>query len=269
MIELPPNFSFRELTAQDLPDVLNLIKRHNHDDYECAAQSYAKSLNGQFVLLQQGAVAGVTGARKIPGTDRSFWLSWTYLDPNAAMQMDTPTLMFDLICDKLRERANARKLFAMISPGVDSGLGGGHSYGGSLNSYTDFGFQNELSHRDYYDAGETGSVLSLRLQNKTQENRFPAELRHVGILDSDEIPETDDAYYVEWDFFDGPISPDQSVRHWIQEVQKWEGRVIFIGIPGNAESAIHQLLGEGFTRDGQLTDFYEDGLDEVRLRYDL
>ena len=269
MMTLPDGFNFRELNAIDVPDVLHLIKTHNHDDYECAVESYSKSLNDQFILTRNNEVAGVTGFRRIPNTQKAAWLSWSYLEPYASIELKNRGILFDLICEKLREGDQARKVFAMISPTVDSGLGGGHSYGGALASYEDYGFQTELTHRDYYDKGESMTVLSHRI-SATHRSRQPlVEPREVGIFDSDEIAETDDAYYLEWDFVEGAPLPVNGVEHWIETVRGWEGRVVFIGVPSNAEHAIRELIKQGFTRDGVLTDFYEDGLDEVRLRFDL
>lgn len=269
MVPTPEGFSFRELNSVDLAAALQLIKRHNHDDFECASESYSKSLNGQFVLTKDNEVVGVTGARSIPGTRKSFWLSWTYLDPMAAMSLDQPTLLFDLVCEKLKEQANARKLFAMISPTVDSGLGGGHAYGGALDTYQDYGFQTELTHRDYYDEGESVAILSLRIAADAHPQNFADETRSIGIFDSDEIEETDDAYYFSWDFLDGPASDENAIEHWVNTVRQWEGRVVFVGLPDNSTTAIRELKEHGFVQDGVLTDFYEDGLHEIRLRYDL
>lgn len=269
MISLPDGFNFRELNSIDLPDVLRLIKTHNQDDYECAAESYSKGLNGQFVLTEDNEVAGVTGYRAIPGTQKAFWLSWTYLGTHAAMRLKNPGLLFDLICEKLRVGPQARKLFAMISPTVDSGLGGGHSYGGSLDSYIGYGFQSELTHRDYYDQGESMTILSYRISADRHPQEAISENREISIFDSDEIAETDDAYYLDWDFTDRPPLLENGVKHWIETVRNWEGRVVFIGLPSNAERTIRDLTDQGFARDGVLTDFYEDGLDEVRLRFDL
>lgn len=269
MTPLPAGFQFREMTPADLPDVLGLIKRHHEDDYQAASASYQRSLNGQFVLLQDQRLAAVTGARGIPGTDRSFWLSWTYMDPSAAMELTNPGILFELIIDQLHRRADARKLFAMISPTVDSGLGGGHAYGGGLDSYLHFGFRQELTQRDYYAAGESLTIVSHRIDDEFRPENHPPETAAVQILDADEIAETDDAYYLDWDWTDSPAPPRHSIPFWIDQIRSWQGRVIFIGLPGHAGVAIEELKHFGFVDDGRLSDFYEDGLDEVRLRFDL
>ena len=269
-VSLPESFHFREMNSVDVSAVLQIIRRHNEDDFEAASESYARSLNGQFVLTRDNSVIGATGARAIPGTDKSFWLSWTYLDPTASLAFPDPTLIFELVCEKLKERANARKLFAMISPTVDSGLGGGHSYGGALDSYLEFGFETELTHSDYYAAGESMTLLSHRLRSPgSRSSSPPMENRSISILDADEIPETDDAYFLEWDFANSPPVDQQAVPYWLEAIRQWEGRVVLIGIPGNANRAMEQLCQAGFRKDGVITDFFADGLDEVRLRFDL
>lgn len=255
----------------DMRDVLKIIQSHNPDDAECAAESYGRGLDGQFVLTHQNVIAGVTGAREISGTDRSYWLSWSYVDSSSRIRLSggssSDTILFELLYAQLQQ-ANARKLFAMLSPNVDSPIGGGHSYGGAGRSYESFGFELELIHRDYYDRGEQMTVMSYRLQPRQPTGAVAPDMRSLVVFDADEISETDDAYYLEWEFsdFDDELG---GLSVCLSEIRGWKGRVAFIGVPGFAIRAIEQLEGFGFREDGRLTDFIEDGIDEIRLRLDL
>jgi hypothetical protein len=268
---LPDGIGFREMTPSDVADVLKIIQRHNPDDAECATESYAQGVDGQFVLTHADAVAGVTGARAISDTDRSYWLSWTYLDLPTQGRLSCgdrcDSILFELVLEQLQQW-NARKVFAMISPRFDSPMGGVHHFGGAQRSYLDFGFEPELTHRDYYDRGEEMTLLSYRVQPRQPVEPVGEDTRSLDVIDTDEIAETDDAYYLDWGFSDeGDEIKGLSDR--LNDIREWRGRVVFIGIPHFATVAIEQLQSVGFLEEGRIADFYEDGIDEIRLRLDL
>lgn len=261
------------MTESDVDDVIQLIRRQNNDDAEAATQTYQRSLEGQFVLKNANTVMGVTGAKPVLDTDRTYWLSWTYLSPLVSPSLDRGRVLFDLILEVLAEQ-NARKLFAAISPDIDTPFGKGYSQGGIEGSYLDFGFENEVTHLDYYLPGESMSVMSYRLQ-PSNHTTIHVEINGLEITDADELEETDDSYYLEWQFTESPDqqsnwrSIGQHVEPWLEKIRGWEGRMVFIGIPSNAESALESVKSTGFYEEGRLKDFLADGIDEVRLRFDL
>ncbi len=271
--KLPEDYTFVPLNGDHIDGVIQIIRRHNPEDAEVAGESFQRSMEGLFVLKERNTIMGVTGAKIIPGTDRSYWLSWTYLSPFISVRIDGGRILFELICGELT-KLNARKLFAAISPNVDSPLGKAHSNGGAEAEYLDFGFEREASHEDYYLPGESMTVLSYRLQ-PSQSPASEAEDGGLQITDAVEIEETDDAYFLDWRFIE-TTAPELAMREmsgqfepWLAKIRDWEGRMSFIGIPSNAGLAIQQMTSIGFYEDGRLKDFHGDGVDEVRLRFDL
>ena len=79
----------------------------------------------------------------------------------------------------------------------------------------------------------------------------------------DEIPETDDAYYIGWEFTDGPGASADDVGAIVQQVRKWQGRTVFMGMPSNAVGVASLFLSSRFRAEGQLADFYADGVHEA------
>ena len=89
-------------------------------------------------------------------------------------------------------------------------------------------------------------------------------------MDSDEIPETDDAYYIDWEFADdGREDSPKAIAKWLRKIEKWKGRVVFIGIPVYAPGVVEQFREAGFKEDGRLRDLIADGIDEIFMRKDI
>jgi hypothetical protein len=276
--KLPDGYTFAPMNGDDVDGVIQVIRRHNSEDAEAAGESFQRSIEGLFVLKERNAVMGVTGAKLVPETDRSYWLSWTYLSPSSSMRIDRGRILFELICGELT-KLNARKLFAAISPDVDSPLGRAHLVGGAEAEYLDFGFEREAIHEDYYLPGESMTVLSYRLQPwqsaASETENHGLQIHGLQITDADEIEETDDAYFLDWQFIE-TSDPELAIQEmseqiepWLAKIRDWEGRMSFIGIPSTAEFAIQLMTSIGFYEDGRLKDFHADGVDEVRLRFDL
>ncbi len=267
--ELPDGTEFRPMSPSDLDDVLKLVRAHDKEDAAAAAESYAdRGLDGQFVLVRNEAVIGVTGARPIPETDQSYWLSWTYMD---RMAMTDARLTGQLLLYQLTawlKGEGARKVFVEISS-VDAPIGGGSARGGADWSYLRSGFARELTQRDYYDVAESLTVMGLRL-GLGQAERAGEETAPAVITDADEIEETDDAYYIDWAYAeDGPGDDTERIMEWVDKIRRWEGRMALVGVPGNASAVLQQFRQAGFTEEGRLADLIQDGVDEVRLRLDI
>ena len=262
-IDLPPGLEFRAMTSADVKRALQIIRDDDDDDAQCARKSYKRSLDDQFVLTNSGEVIGVTGARPIDGTDRSSWLSWTYLDPGQ-QRRGWGTNMLQAMIETFREMGT-RKVFAMVSEDE----GGGGRYGRAIQTYNRAGFFEELRHPDYYDAGETMIAMGLRIQSEFNVDPDDPDLRPPRLTDVDEIVETDDAYYIDWEFADGQGSSPADLARMIDRVRKWEGRVVFVSAASDAHAVAEYFQGAGFGEEGQLLDFYEDGINETHFRLDL
>jgi len=258
---------FREMTQADLPRVIEIIEAAEPDDAKEAYSDIKRDLTDRFVMTLGGEVFGLTGYREVPDTDRSFWLSWTGVDPEA-VSGEVGEALITWVVGTLRDHGG-RKLFTMIADG-DIAPGAGTQRGRARIFYEGLGFGVEARHREYYDRGDDATVLGYRLVPAGAPPSGIVDPGPVSVLDSDEIPETDDAYYLDWDFAGkSPPATPADLEAWIARIEKWGGRVAFIGLPSHANAGIGQLTAAGFREDGRLKDLIEDGIDEVRLRYDF
>lgn len=270
---LPTGHRFVPMTIADIADVLALIATHSDEDAEGAAETYDESVQGHFVLKDREHVVGVTGYQPIHGTDRAYWLSWTYLSSTVSLPLQGGAVLLSELVAQLRN-AGGRKLFAMVSPRLDTSLCRLCERDGA-QPYLHFGFQREATHLDYYAPGESLEVLGFHLSQPDVGTPIVAEDRGMRIIDADEIAETDDAYYLDWRYTDGVATEqDQmalvdSVQPWCDQIRDWEGRMVYISLPSTAEHLSEALRSAGFAVEGQLRDFYRDGIDELRLRLDL
>ena len=255
---------FRPMTSRDIRGALAVIGAHSAEDASAAKVSYRRSIEGQFVQTAAGRVVGVTGARAIDTTDRAYWLSWTYLDEVYRGQ-GIGRKMIESVFDALRE-VEARKIFVATSNLV-TGPGAG-VYEKAIETYQSMGFTEEARHSNFYARGEAMIVMGLRLEPHDEEPWEP-DPRSIEPIGADEMEETDDAYVMHWQFVDGPGASRGDFRRQIDRVRNWRGRIVFASVGADATTAVGQLEDAGFSRDGHLLDFYEDGIDELRFRFDL
>ncbi len=257
-------WTFREMTEADLDAVAAVLSHVESEDAEEALEAMREDLSDRFVLVHGDRVDGVTGFREIPDTDRSYWLSYTGLEPGEATGDD----LIPPLLDRLRA-ACARKLFVMLGD-ADAAPGSIRRSGGAREFYEKLGFSVEARHANYYDRSEAAIVMGIRLAGSARPAGKIPDPGRIRIVDSDEIDETDDAYYVDWEFAgEDPESSPREFEDWIGSLREWEARVAFLGLPSDAKAAAAQVLEAGFTEDGRLTDFIEDGVHENRFRYDL
>lgn len=264
---LPSGVDFRAMQRGDVSAALEIIRRHDDDDYEEAKETYAESLEGQFVLTKDGRVVGSTGAEYAEDTDNTWWLSWTYL---AAEHHGTGlgAVMLVKMLDQLREW-DARKVFVSTSDFVD--LQQGQIYRDALQAYQRLGFQEEVRHKDYYERNESQIVLGLRLgADPVHGGLKPApDMRAGAILGLVEVPEAEDAAAVDWEFTDTAGSQTQELEDLVKDAGRQGARVVFASAPSDGSRVMSLFKSGGFQEEGRLLDFYEDGIDDVHFRYDV
>jgi ribosomal protein S18 acetylase RimI-like enzyme len=258
--------TFRPMQSKDVRSVLRIIAQVDEDDYDNAQETYRRGLRGHYVLTQNDEVIGVIGAQEAEGTDRTWWLSWTYLD-EAHRGSGLGALLLEALFEQL-EQWDARKIFVNTSDYFD--LEEGRVYEDALAAYQRVGFVEELRHRDYYDRDETLITLGLRLQPADEAAvAAPTHQQLARPTGYDEISETEGAYYIDWQFSDDPAGGMQAWEATVREIAKRGGRVVFVGVAEDAEGVSRLIRQAGFKEAGRLTDFYEDGIDDIHFRYDL
>eukprot|EP00913_Durusdinium_trenchii_P022840 g21444.t1 len=249
------------MQSRDVNRVLQIIRQHDEDDFEEARETYRHSIEGQFVLTVDNNVVGATGAENDEETDQTWWLSWTYLDEER-QGTGLGAVMLVKMLDQMREWG-ARKVFVSTSDYVD--LSRGEVYRDAMTAYKRLGFVEELRHANYYERNEAQIILGYRVgPDPLNVPQTEPDQRAAVLLGYDEIPETDSAFVIDWEFTDDEGSTTADVEDMITHAENNGGRVLFISMPSDATRLMSLLQTAGFMEEGRLQDFYEDGLDDVR-----
>lgn len=255
---------FRPMNQSDVGSALAIIETHDEDDFECAQTTYRNSLAGQYVLEHNSQVIGVTGANQIEGTDRSYVVSWTYLQRNFIGRGQGRVMMENLIERITGE--GARKLFVSTSDYVDPEIG--DIYRDAREAYRAIGFTEELRHQDYYNHGETQLCYGLRIQHGFDAPPTERNQQRIRLTDVDEIDECDGAFWLAWELDDEGTDP-RDFEMICNQVREWEGRVIFMAFPSDVALAAEFMTRCRFRPDGTLQDYYQDGIHEDHYRFNL
>lgn len=262
----------RPLLEEDVPFVLAIINEHDEDDADEAEASYAEQgLDNQFVLVRGEDILGVSGFRYAAGTVGTAWLSWTYLRKAAQLQ-GLGTWMLNDMLQRMREE-NYRKIFVTTSDYVDPKEGPIYAVANQL--YQNVGFRQEVVHPDYFDVGESEIIYGLALQSNN--NIIPPAADNSCLMFNGlfEIPETDDAYVINWGvqpkklFGRQQQFTAQDLQLGLETAREWKARAVFISFPSNMPSVLPPLQAAGFVEEGRLKDYYEDGIDELRFRFNI
>ena len=263
MVDMPEGTTLREMQPNDVRAALEIIEQHDEDDFAWASEFYHNTLFGQFVMTKNDQVIGVTGANPVEETDGSWMISWTYLKRDL-MGHGYGRAMLEGMLAELRA-GDCRKVFVNTSDYIDPE--DGDIYRDAREAYRAVGFQEEMRHNHYYDANESLISFGLRLIPPDPVPHSP-NVGRIRLTDIDEIDECEGAYWLAWEL-DDEGSDVNGMQMIIDQVRKWEGRVIFMGFPSDLQNAEEFVTRARFKRDGQLRDFYEDGVDQVHFRLDL
>lgn len=254
------------MQCEDIDDVVAVIESQDEDDAEEAAESYRKigGCMDQFVLRHDGKIIGVTGFNKPPGCDNTYWLSWTYVHDDYANQGFGRKMLNELI-EYLKDQGG-RMLFVKVSDYVDEE--DGPIYAAALHLYQSIGFKKELTHPDYYDAGEAMICLGMRLKPLPSPLVLP-EVEQVPVQFNAvfEIPETHRAYTFGWHTEGEQIFTREDVELGLQAARKEGARIVFISFPSNYLGIAEPLMSAGFKESGLLHDYYEDGIHDQHFTY--
>lgn len=262
----------RPMQVNDIDAVVDVIDSHDDDDAAEARESFMaeRGLEDQFVLEQDGRIIGITGFASPPGCFQTHWLSWTYVHDDFVDQGLGRKMITELI-EHIRA-AGGRKMFIKISDYVEKDESGKEVciYAAALHLYTSLGFREEIVLKEYYDRGETMTILGMRLappDSDTPANRV--EKQNVQFNSIFEIAETDDSYSFGWEISGKRLFDESDVQLGVDDVRKREGRAIFLSFPHNFANIADTLNRVGFANAGQLEDYFEDGVHEQHFSYYL
>ncbi|MCK5813524.1 MAG: GNAT family N-acetyltransferase [Cocleimonas sp.] len=251
--------NLREMQESDIDKIVAIIDSHDEDDAEEAEAGY-RQMGGtydNYVYEVNGEAIGVTGFAIPPACEHTYWLSWTYIDDEQTNKGHGRKMLNELIAHI--KDVGGRKLFVKVSDYVDPEDGA--IYAAALHLYKSLGFEVELSHKHFYDQGETQIILGLRLKDKEDLiiEEDECNIQFDGVF---EIAETDDAYSFSWhDEGEYPLEAED-VKVGINAVRNDGARAIFLSFPSNMINIKDPLLQSGFSNAGKLKDYYDDGIDE-------
>ena len=271
MTELLETTQVREMYMSDTVSVIEIISDHDEDDGEAAEAEFEDDgIEGQFVLVDGETVLGTSGYREVENCDATYYLSWVYLDEDYRGQGLGKKMLANVL-DRLRD-LGARKVFVKVSDYEEAGV---NIYAAALSMYKSFGFEVELVGEDFYDDGESQTILGLEFIAQAEELAVADEkpiIRFNGLF---EIAETDGAFTFAWTveksaglFGQRSFSPED-LEVGINSVKEQGGRKIFLTFPSNLVLIHRPLQAVGFKYVGQLRDYYEEGLHELHFSHDL
>jgi len=258
--------TFRQMQEEDIEQIVEIIEQHDEDDAEAAGVDYKKEgIAGQFVILLNDDVVGVSGARMLDDCDRSFQLSWTYLDKQHCNQGYGRQLV-TYVLNQLRE-FKARKLFIYMSDYVDDD--GVSIYAAARHLYLSLEFEIELEIDDYYDEGESLTVLGLLLEDKEFDSLpIKPESPKIKFNNLIHIAETESSYSFGWEIKRfGKSFTSEDLELGIEAAAQKEASLILISFPSNYTNVQELLKDGGFSLIGSLQDYYEDGVNEDHYYY--
>jgi len=168
--------------------------------------------------------------------------------------------------------AGGRKLFIKISDYAEPDESGNAVcvYAAALHLYKSLGFTEEMVLKDYYDRGETLTILGLRFNNLAPNSQSAELEKHKLQFNSIfEIAETDDAYSFGSEVGAKRAFDASDVKLGIDDVRKRGGRAVFLSFPHNYANIAETLFSAGFSNAGLLEDYFEDGMHEQHFSYYL
>ena len=253
--------SIRQMLDEDIDAVLEIIDGHDEDDAEEAERDYQEmGIAGQFVMLLADQIIGVSGARRIDATDNTFKLSWTYVDEDHCGQGFGRQLLQHLL-DEIH-KANGRKIFVYVSDYIDED--GVSIYATAMKLYQSIGFIEELKIEDYYDKGESLSVLGLELKQADADfEECVIESPKIIFQELYPVAETENTYSVSWKvkMFGNSFSPSD-VKLIVNAAYDVKANLVLISFPSNFDNVAMPLFEAGFSQVGQLKDYYENSVHE-------
>jgi hypothetical protein len=259
------SLELRPMQVRDIPLALSIIREYDDEDADEAAESYGNGIEDQYCLCENGHVIGVIGAKPIDGTDGSFGLSWTYLSL-LHRRTGKAVRMLQWMIEIMQER-DGRKVFVHATDSRDPQTS--EKVREMRDAFQQVGFVEEVRQPDYYAPGESLIVYGLRLCAKEPVN-VVLNLDDIKLTDVDEIPETNDAYWLAWELVpQGQGTKPQDFQRVYEQVRSWGGRTIYMAFPSDVANASSLLTAARFRTSGKLIDYYEDGIDEVHYRFDL
>ena len=259
------SFDIVHFEQSHLGDVIDLITLHDEDDGEAAEYDLKGDVEDHWVALVDGSPVGISGYRKVPSTDGTAYLSWTYVHPNHTNQGIGRSILNYVIGESRSSGSN--KMFVKVSNYDD----GSNVYQFGMKLYESVGFREELTNLDFYDVGEDQIILGMELDTSrsdpTEVKDERPTIRFDGIFN---IAETEGAYTFSWNVQKNPLFGPRSftvqdLYTGLRAVNEDGGRIVFLTFPSNLPLVHKPLQEAGFKYVGSLKNYFELGIDEMHF----
>lgn len=260
---------------EDVEDILEIIDDHDEDDGRYARQYYRHWLDKQsethrdLVLEVDDEIVAVSGFSWDENTDGTFWLSWTYTDYDYHGRGYGTEVTLE--CFNLMEEVEGRKIYVSTSDYVDPE--DGTSYERALNFYRSLGFREEMVARDYYQPGESRIILSRGLSRYNRRHGKKASVDRktsFSIAGVEPTPETEDLYYLLWQFDDTPRDDRKDqFQQTLDQLRAKRARGLYATCSSIDNQPSRFFLSRKFDDRGKLVDYFEDGQHELHYYLDL
>lgn len=253
----------------DLARVLEIISEHDEDDAEEAEKTLSSPNCINWVGVRDGTVVGISGYERVIGTDKTAYLSWTYVQ-KAHCGKGIGTQLLDLVLDHA-ENEKCRLMLVKVSDYIEPGASIS-IYDAAKKLYLKKGFRKQIYCNDFYDEGEGIEILSLRLNNNNHDTpKIKDEKPRLEFCGLREIAETHGAYTFDWSAPSGfsfssrrNFSVDD-IRVGLAAAKNACARAVFLTFPSNLPLIHKPLQQAGFKYLGEVKDYYEDGLNEMHF----
>ena len=260
--------TIRPMQDDDLESVLQIIEEHDEDDAQEAQRDYQESgISGQYVLVYDNNVIGVTGAKRVTACDNTFKLSWTYVQKQNCAKGYGRQLMQHLL-QEIKD-CNGRKIFVYVSDYVDED--GIAIYAAALKLYQSVGFEIEFKIEDYYDKGESLTILGLAFRKTpTEQLSYNNESPKIVFQQLYPVAETENTFSFSWKTkLFGKSFTAEDVKIGTRAAVEEQASIVLISFPSNFINVTKPLFEAGFSQVGQLKDYYEDGIHEDHYAFRL
>jgi len=245
---------------------LEIIKEHDEDDFEWAQETYSTDLNNQFVYRKGATVYGVTG---YTFSDDVAHISWTYVAKEHQRQGHGEAMLDELL-QKL-SKGGFRKVYVSTSDYRESAYDP-MLYADAIALYKKKGFEQEAYHPNYFAKEEGEMMFGLRLKPHSGNYNHPPrrDLSGVGVDDVFHISETDASYGIGWSDENAGELNSTDLKAACQRAQSEGAESVFISFPSTYNAVVYSILTEtGFKEEATLKDYWEDGVDDIRFRYNF
>ena len=263
------NKSIRKILTTDLESVLKIISSFDEDDAEEARNNIFIDNMVHFVCEVDNQIVGISGYERVLGTDRTAYLSWTYVDKNYTNKgIGTELIRYTI---ESASEEGCRCMFIKISD---------YKIEGAINSVYDSArriylkeeFKSLIIYNDYYQDGENLEILGKRLSTELLEKPLIKDekptMRFNGIS---LVNETESTYTFNWyvpnrfNIFEKRIFSVKDIEIGINSAVKLGAKSIVLSFPSNLPLIHKPLFDTNFKLLGKLKDYYEDGLDELHF----